>query len=96
MVVTAHDLSAGGLSFRSRSMLHTGSRLAILLSADGKFLVRVCRVTQCRYDQKLGTHVVGVEWLPTPAILPVRIRETPEGPTLTFSAGSKQNSGRAA
>lgn len=81
--VMAHDLSAGGMAFLSRGMMHVGTRLAVLLMANGKPLLRVCRVTQCRYDQQLGRHVVGAKWLPTPARLPVQILQTSEGLALS-------------
>lgn len=89
--VLTNDISAGGISFRIKGMHHVGTRFGVLLMReDGVPIMRVCQVTQCRYEQRFSLHVVGARWLPTPAALPIQIHKTAGGYALSLMSQAAQ------
>lgn len=79
------DLSAGGLSFRFRGMMHQGAMGVVLLKkSDGQHLLRCVEVVYCRYAGK-SQHIIGARWVDMPPNLPVAVRSTESGPRLSVN-----------
>jgi len=86
ITLEAHDISAGGLSIRSRTMMHPG-QFGIVLLGRGKneTLVRGVEVRFCRYDTKSCEHIIGCCWSSIPKQINLEVLEHDDGPTMNIS-----------
>ncbi len=61
------DISAGGLAFFSRAMVHCGSQRVMLLGLGAKKpVIRGFECLHCRYDSGIGQHIIGASWVAIP------------------------------
>lgn len=82
VVHIAQDLSQGGLSIVSRSLVYPGTVGVVLLrKSNDDAMLRGLRVVHCRYIGN-AEHFVGAQWIPLPDGLPVTIRLEDRGPVM--------------
>ena len=83
----ASDISAGGMALISRSMVHPGQQ-GIVLLGKGKCdpIVRGLEVCHCRYDVRLGQHVIGCSWIVIPPQISAFARRTQTGYKLAIES----------
>ena len=82
ITLVAQDLSKGGMSILSRSLVYPGTIGIVLLKKNNEdAILRCIRVAHCRYIGE-AEHFVGASWLPMPSGLPISIRQSNQGPVL--------------
>ena len=86
ITLEARDISVGGLSIRSRAMMHPG-QFGIILLGRGKndILVRGVEVRFCRYDKERREHIIGCCWSSIPKQINLEVLEHDDGLTMNIS-----------